>query len=60
MPACANVHLDAVEHGDSLVFLHAVQDGPADRSFGLQVARLAGLPRSVVDEAANYLAVKTR
>ncbi len=58
--ACANVHLDAVEHGDSLVFLHAVQDGPANESFGLQVARLAGLPRSVVDEAAAYLAVKTK
>ncbi|MEX0900958.1 MAG: DNA mismatch repair protein MutS [Gammaproteobacteria bacterium] len=57
---CANVHLDAVEHGDSLVFLHAVQDGPANKSFGLQVARLAGLPRSVVDEAAAYLAVKTK
>ncbi|HSR64507.1 MAG TPA: DNA mismatch repair protein MutS, partial [Xanthomonadaceae bacterium] len=49
----ANVHLDAVEHhdrngGDSLVFMHAVKDGPADRSFGLQVAALAGLPKTVV------------
>jgi hypothetical protein len=43
----ANVHLDAVEHGDQLVFMHAVKDGPADRSFGLQVAALAGLPKSV-------------
>ncbi len=41
----ANVHLDAVEHGDTLVFMHAVKDGPADRSFGLQVAALAGLPQ---------------
>ncbi len=57
---CANVHLDAVEHGESLVFLHTVQEGPANKSFGLQVARLAGLPRSVVDEAAAYLAVKTK
>jgi len=36
---CANVHLDATEHGDSLVFLHAVKDGPANRSYGLQVAQ---------------------
>ena len=38
LPACANVHLDATEHGDRLVFLHAVKDGPASRSYGLQVA----------------------
>ncbi|AXK71977.1 DNA mismatch repair protein MutS [Lysobacter sp. TY2-98] len=52
----ANVHLDAVEHGDKLVFMHAVKDGPADRSFGLQVAALAGLPRSVVTQARARLA----
>ncbi len=52
----ANVHLDAVEHGDSLVFMHAVKDGPADRSFGLQVAALAGLPKAVVREARGRLA----
>ena len=52
----ANVHLDAVEHGDSLVFMHAVKDGPADRSFGLQVAALAGLPKTVVREARGRLA----
>jgi DNA mismatch repair protein MutS len=40
----ANLHLDAVEHGDALVFMHAVRPGPANRSFGLQVAALAGLP----------------
>ena len=51
----ANVHLDAVEHGDSLVFLHAVKDGPADRSFGLQVAALAGVPRSVIAQARGFL-----
>jgi DNA mismatch repair protein MutS len=51
----ANVHLDAVEHGDSLVFLHAVKEGPADRSFGLQVAALAGVPRSVIVDARRYL-----
>jgi DNA mismatch repair protein MutS len=52
----ANVHLDAVEHADALVFMHAVKDGPADRSFGLQVAALAGLPKSVVRDARGRLA----
>ncbi|MCL1633254.1 DNA mismatch repair protein MutS [Luteimonas sp. SX5] len=52
----ANVHLDAVEHDDALVFMHAVKDGPADRSFGLQVAALAGLPKSVVRQARGRLA----
>jgi DNA mismatch repair protein MutS len=55
LPACANVHLDATEHGDQLVFLHAVKEGPANQSYGLQVARLAGVPRSVVGEARRYL-----
>jgi DNA mismatch repair protein MutS len=52
---CANVHLDATEHGDSIVFLHAVKDGPANRSYGLQVAQLAGVPLSVIAEARRYL-----
>lgn len=52
----ANVHLDAVEYGDSLVFMHAVKDGPANRSFGLQVAALAGLPKGVIANARRYLA----
>ncbi|NUS38693.1 MAG: DNA mismatch repair protein MutS [Lysobacter sp.] len=52
----ANVHLDAIEHGDALVFMHAVKDGPADRSFGLQVAALAGLPKMVVRQARARLA----
>ncbi|PJK08233.1 DNA mismatch repair protein MutS [Lysobacteraceae bacterium NML120232] len=51
-----NVHLDAVEHEDSLVFMHAVKDGPANRSFGLQVASLAGLPKTVVSAARARLA----
>ena len=51
----ANVHLDAIEHGDKLVFMHAVKDGPANRSFGLQVAALAGLPRTVVEQARRTL-----
>jgi DNA mismatch repair protein MutS len=52
---CANVHLDASEHGEAIVFLHAVKDGPADRSYGLQVAQLAGVPVSVIREARSYL-----
>lgn len=52
----ANVHLDAVEHGDGIVFLHSVEDGPASQSYGLQVAQLAGIPRSVVAAARRKLA----
>jgi DNA mismatch repair protein MutS len=52
----ANIHLDAIEHGDKLVFMHAVKEGPANRSYGLQVAALAGLPKIVVDDARGYLA----
>ena len=55
MPATANVHLDASEHGEELIFLHSVKAGPANQSYGLHVARLAGVPRSVVDEARDYL-----
>src|SRR5262245_26539109 len=55
LPACANVHLDATEHGDELVFLHAVKPGPANRSFGLQVAALAGVPREVIARARRNL-----
>ena len=50
-----NVHLDAVEHGDSIVFMHAVQEGPASRSYGLQVAALAGVPNSVINAAKQKL-----
>jgi len=52
---CANVHLDATEHGDGIVFLHAVKEGPASRSYGLQVAQLAGVPREVIGRARRYL-----
>ncbi|KAF1710031.1 DNA mismatch repair protein MutS [Pseudoxanthomonas kalamensis DSM 18571] len=57
----ANVHLDAVEHVDSqgndaLVFMHAVKEGAADRSFGLQVAALAGLPKTTLQQARRRLA----
>ncbi|MFN2288965.1 MAG: DNA mismatch repair protein MutS [Chromatocurvus sp.] len=50
-----NVHLDATEHRDHVVFLHKIQRGPANRSFGLQVARLAGIPASVISAAAGKL-----
>jgi DNA mismatch repair protein MutS len=52
----ANVHLDAVEHHDRIVFLHAVEDGPASQSYGLQVAQLAGVPASVIRAARRKLA----
>jgi DNA mismatch repair protein MutS len=51
----ANVHLDAVEHKDSVVFLHAVEEGPASQSYGLQVAGLAGVPKGVIRQARKYL-----
>ena len=51
----ANVHLDAVEHKDTIVFLHAVEEGPASRSYGLQVAALAGVPKPVIRQAQKYL-----
>ncbi len=52
----ANVHLDATEHEDHVVFMHNIQDGPANRSFGLQVAKLAGIPSDVLDQARQKLA----
>ena len=52
---CANVHLDATEHRDGIVFLHAVKEGPASRSYGLAVAQLAGVPREVIAAAREYL-----
>jgi DNA mismatch repair protein MutS len=60
LPGIANVHLDAAEYssadGDKLVFLHQVQPGPASRSFGLQVAALAGVPQPVIRAARAHLA----
>jgi DNA mismatch repair protein MutS len=52
---CANVHLDAAEHGEDIVFLHAVKEGPANRSYGLKVAQLAGVPADVIAQARRYL-----
>jgi DNA mismatch repair protein MutS len=51
----ANVHLDAVEHGQGIVFLHKVEEGAANQSYGIQVAQLAGIPKSVVQLAKRKL-----
>ncbi len=51
----ANVHLNATEHKDNIVFLHKVQEGPASKSYGLQVAKLAGIPAQVLAEAQQQL-----
>ncbi|WP_299073205.1 DNA mismatch repair protein MutS [uncultured Paraglaciecola sp.] len=56
MPELANVHLDAVEHQEAIRFMHAVQEGAANKSYGLQVAQLAGVPRSVIQRAKRKLA----
>lgn len=55
LPHLANVHLDAVEHDDGIAFMHAVQEGPASRSYGLQVAALAGVPKQVILRARHKL-----
>ncbi|NRF64678.1 DNA mismatch repair protein MutS [Vibrio coralliilyticus] len=54
-PHLANVHLDAVEHGDTIAFMHAVQEGAASKSYGLAVAGLAGVPKSVIKNARAKL-----
>ena len=51
----ANVHLDAAEHGKGIVFLHKVEEGAANQSYGIQVAQLAGIPKSVVASAKRKL-----
>lgn len=51
----ANVHLGAVEHNDRIVFMHAVEEGPANQSYGIQVAALAGIPGAVVRAARKQL-----
>ncbi len=55
IPGVINVHLSASEHGDDILFLHAVREGPASKSYGLQVARLAGVPREVILDARHKL-----
>ncbi len=54
-PECANVHLDAVEHNHGIVFLHALEEGPASQSYGIEVAALAGIPGAVVRDAKRRL-----
>ncbi len=56
LPGCANIHFDAAEHKNGIVFLHAVEDGPANRSYGLSVAKLAGVPAETIRQAKAYLA----
>ncbi|GAB3485887.1 DNA mismatch repair protein MutS [Marinomonas epiphytica] len=51
----ANVHLTATEYHDDIVFLHKVHDGPASQSYGLQVAQLAGVPKTVIQHAKHKL-----
>ncbi len=53
--AMVNVHLDATEYHDDIVFLHTVQEGPANRSYGIQVAKLAGIPAGVLEAASQRL-----
>ena len=55
LSGCENVHLDATEHDGQLVFLHSVKNGPANQSYGLQVASLAGVPSDVIRRAKIYL-----
>ena len=55
LPTVSNVHLDATEHHDNIVFLHSIQEGPASRSFGIQVAKLAGIPAPVLAAARRRL-----
>ena len=50
-----NMHLSAAEHDDDIVFLYRIQEGPASQSYGLQVAKLAGIPQSVIAEAQQQL-----
>ncbi len=55
LTSIGNVHLDAVEHNDEIVFMHNVKSGAANKSYGLQVAKLAGLPQSVLNDARERL-----
>ena len=55
IPGIVNVHLDATEYEDGIVFLHKVNEGPANQSYGLQVAQLAGVPSHVIKQAKQKL-----
>ncbi|CAA6816761.1 MAG: DNA mismatch repair protein MutS, partial [uncultured Thiotrichaceae bacterium] len=54
-PIIKNVHINAAEHGDKIIFLHSVKEGPANQSYGLQVAQLAGVPKHVIRQAREKL-----
>jgi len=54
-PNIRNVHLNASEHDQGIVFLHSVEEGPANQSYGLQVAQLAGIPKAVLEQARSKL-----
>jgi DNA mismatch repair protein MutS len=56
LPGTRNVHMTAKEHADRIIFLYAVQPGPASQSYGIQVARLAGIPAKVIRAARDKLA----
>ena len=55
LPGIHNLHLSAIEHGDDIVFMHQVKQGPASQSYGLQVAKLAGVPNKVIQAAKQKL-----
>lgn len=55
IPEIQNVHLDAIEHNDKISFLHTVKEGATNRSYGLQVALLAGVPKNIVGKAKLFL-----
>ena len=55
LPGCINIHLDAKEHNDTIAFMHSVQEGAANKSYGIEVAQLAGVPRPVIQLAKQKL-----
>lgn len=55
LPCCLNIHLDAKEHNDTIAFMHSVQEGAANKSYGIAVAQLAGVPRPVIQLAKQKL-----
>jgi DNA mismatch repair protein MutS len=50
-----NLHFDAIEHGENIIFLHELSEGPASQSYGIHVAKLAGMPEDVINKAQNHL-----
>ena len=57
VPSATNVHLGATEYNENIVFLHSIQEGPANKSYGIQVAKLAGIPKPVIELARQELAL---